>query len=241
MAGSAWARGVSSTALGDPAEIIDFDAHSGAAGGGGGGGLQVQAGRRLQVNGVIDASGGSGGGNAIEVNIDSQAQAGGGGAGGGVLLQGPLVNLQPTPGRVDLRGGAGGSGVSGPNPDTVSTGGFGGPGFLRIEALGTAPDFGIESTKILPTQGELDLNYGAGNAPLEDLFSTAIWTPIETGPSGLSGAQSCWIQPDGNFFRPELRERHEPAPGLGHGVARQRASGSAVLSPGDERSVRNSH
>jgi hypothetical protein len=75
------------TTAGLPSEIIIYSQRSSAAGGGGGGGLQLQAGARLTVDGVIDGSGGQGG----SKTATNSATAGGGGAGGALLLQSPQV------------------------------------------------------------------------------------------------------------------------------------------------------
>ena len=161
--------------------------HSSAGGGGGGGGVQVQAGRRILVNGEVDASGGDGG----SAMTGDRAQAGGGGAGGGVLLQSPLVVLQVPVARIDFSGGAGGVGT------TNSMGGSGGPGYVRLEAaLANLPTPDTLSMSTVPTGQDLALM----GVAVTDLINTAEFVPTAMGPSALSGAISCWVRPSGNFF-----------------------------------------
>ena len=186
---------------GSALQVADYVSHSSAGGGGGAGGLQITAGRRLIVNGVIDASGGDGGSGTfppLPTNPNDLAQAGGGGAGGAVLLQSPLIQVQAVPGRIKVAGGEGGSGTGLAFPLTASTGGHGSPGFLRMEA-NTAPVIAQEAFKILPTQAELQEVYGP-TVTIRDIFTTAVWTPVVDQPTGMSGAQSCWIRPNGSFF-----------------------------------------
>ena len=177
----------------DPAVIHDFFSHSGAAGGGAGGGLQVEAGSRIRVNGVVDASGGAGGDNDT-TSISSFASPGGGGSGGAVLLQSRIVQVQPVPGRIDIRGGAGGVGMYG------STGGLGSPGFLRMESLIPFNE-AAEALNILPNPTQLDTLW---DSVYGDIFTTEEWNPQPVGPSARSGAQSCWIHPAGNYFQLEF-------------------------------------
>jgi hypothetical protein len=193
--------------------IGGYIAHSSAAGGAGGGAVQVAAGRRINLIGVIDASGGDGGNGTFPPNSQTPldlAQAGGGGAGGSVLLQSQLIQIQAVPGRVDVSGGLGGEGAGaflfqGGVPVAVpSAGGNGSPGLVRIEAS-NAPSLETEAPKVSPTESVLQAQYG-GSAQIEDVISTATWTPFEDTPSGLSGAQSCWIRPSGNFFQLDFME-----------------------------------
>ncbi len=182
------------TAGGAPAVLIDYVQHSGPGGGGGGGGAQVQAGRRLRVDGVCDASGGAGGGRDPS-SFETRVTAGGGGAGGALLLQAPTVQIASIPGRLDVSGGPGGEGVGG------SSGGDGGAGILRIETLADPPPaLATEAPKILPTEAALQ----AVGATLSDVVSIGAWQPVTAGPGALSGAQSCWLAPAGNFFLLDL-------------------------------------
>jgi hypothetical protein len=186
--------------------ISDYVAHSSAGGGGGGGALQLASGRRIILNGVIDASGGDGGSGTFPPDPPPPdgdpdlAQAGGAGAGGAVLLQSQQIQVQAIPGRINISGGEGGEGSGDiANPLGPSRGGDGGPGFLRMEAS-TPPSIAIEQAKLIPTEEQLRDEYGTGVA-IEDIFSSAVWSPPAEGASGLSGAQSCWIRPMGNFFQ----------------------------------------
>ena len=187
----------------EPLRITDYYSHSGAAGGSAGGGFQTQAGRRILLNGVVDCSGGDGGND--DPALDSFTAPGGGGSGGAILFQSQLIQVQPIPGRFDIAGGSGGIGVN------LSTGGLGSPGLLRLETFLPLPDFGSEANKISPSAAVLAANWpdwhGVGfPATPSDIFSTSQWDPQPTGPSALSGAQSCWIQPSGNFFQLDFVE-----------------------------------
>jgi hypothetical protein len=96
---------------GNPAQIVSYMAHSSAGGGGGGGGLQIAAGRRLVLTGILDASGGDGGSGTFPPgagNPNDLAQAGGGGAGGSVLIQSQRVQILAVPARISVDGGEGG-------------------------------------------------------------------------------------------------------------------------------------
>ncbi len=168
--------------------------HSSAGGGGGGGAVQVQAGRRLQVDGVVDASGGDGG----DTLVGRRAQAGGGGAGGAVLLQAPTVLIQNVANRIDVSGGRGGVGVNGSN------GGLASPGFVRLESIDVPLVFAAEAGKVSPTDAMVQADF-AGT--IMDLLSVGTWVPpTQGGPlptlgaDARSGIQSCWFRPPGNFF-----------------------------------------
>ena len=192
-------------------EVNFFAPHSGAAGGSSGGALQIQTGDRLVVNGVIDASGGNGGGS---IGADGLAAPGGGGSGGAILLQGGSVVVQSIPGRLDVSGGVGGIG-----PNTGSSGraigGAGGPGLVRIETGDTLLDASVEGIKVTPDEATLVDSYGPGASSL-DVVSTALWDGVGDGNAGFSGAQSCWFsesdltdpdnptQPIQNFFQLEF-------------------------------------
>ncbi len=188
---------------GSPKQVAEYNAHSSAGGGGGGGGIQVSAGRRIILNGVLDAAGGDGGSGTFppeDPDVFDLAQAGGGGAGGGVLLQSQQIQIQAVPGRIKFEGGRGGEGAGDfVFPFPPSLGGNGAPGFLRLEAT-TAPNVAVEQGKVSPSEAELQAEYGPG-AQIEELLTSAEWDPPAEGPSGFSGAQSCWIRPSGNFFQ----------------------------------------
>jgi hypothetical protein len=169
-----------------PLQITVYSQHSGAGGGGGGGGVQIASGRRCVIEGVVDSSGGDGAG----LTPGGKVQGAGAGAGGAVLLQSPLVLIQSVPARIDVAGGRGGSGPSG------SRGGDGGAGFFRLETFPPLPNILDEATKLSPTMSQLTMV----GAQLSDIFTIAEWTAPTFGAGAFSGAQSCWIQPPGNFF-----------------------------------------
>ncbi len=187
---------------GNPPKISQYIAHSGAGGGAGGGAIQIAAGRRLILHGIVDSSGGDGGSGTFPPttsNPPDLAQAGGGGAGGGVLLQSQQVQIQAIPARIKVSGGLGGEGTGDQGTLEPSRGGDGSPGFLRIET-NTPLDVATEATKVVPTEADLQDQYGT-SVQIEDIFSTAVWDPPAEGASGFSGAQSCWFRPSGNFFQ----------------------------------------
>jgi hypothetical protein len=181
--------GLCTTPTVPPLTIIAYFSFSSAAGGGGGGGLQVQSGRSIILDGVIDASGGDGGSRESSIDL---AQPGGGGSGGGVLLQSQQVQLQSLPGRINVTGGEGGTGANG------SMAGFGAPGFVRIETYPPVPIVDNEADKIRPDPDTLAADFGAD---ISDVFTIDQWTEASSGFGALSGAQSCWFRPDGNFFQ----------------------------------------
>jgi hypothetical protein len=189
--------------IGTGLQISTYLSHSAAGGGGGGGGLQVVAGRRMNLAGVLDASGGDGGSGTFpptDPNRTDLAQAGGAGAGGSVLLQAPRIQIQAVPGRIDVTGGTGGEGTgSFAAPDDASDGGRGSPGFVRLEGT-PAPTPEIEESKIVPLEADLKAQFGPLRT-IEEIFTTAEWQPTTEAPSGWSGAQSCWIRPTGSFFK----------------------------------------
>jgi len=195
---------------GDPTQVETYLAHSGAGGGGGGGALQITSGRRTVLNGTIAAGGGDGGSfdpAGLLAEIPALAQAGGAGSGGAVLLQSAQLQIQAIPNRIDVSGGFGGIGPF------DSVGGSGGPGLVRLESS-RAPDFEAEKLKIVPTPDELRAQYGGnGDLLFDNILTTASWTPAASGVSGFTGAQSCWIQPEGNFFRLQFGE-DDPAEGI---------------------------
>jgi hypothetical protein len=186
---------------GSELQIASYMAHSSAGGGGGGGALQIAAGRRIILNGVVDASGGDGGSGTFPpdpATPNDLAQAGGAGAGGSVLLQSARIQIQAVPGRINVAGGEGGEGSGSIFPLLPSTGGDGAPGFLRLETPVPAV-IANEQSKLIPTESQLREQYDG--VSIEDIFTTAVWQPPIDAPSGWSGAQSCWIRPTGSFFR----------------------------------------
>ena len=118
-------------------------------------------------------------------------------AGGGLLLQAPEIQIQNVPGRFNVRGGIGGLGANN------SLGGVGSPGLVRLETFNVPLDLNTEAGKLLPSIDELLDEFGVGP---EAILSTGLWSPSGMGPVGLSGAQSCWIRPQGNFFALEMAQ-----------------------------------
>jgi len=180
------------TTLGGPATIITYLQHSGAAGGGGGGAIQVQAGSRAVIDGRVDVSGGQGG----SKDQLGQAPPGGGGAGGALLLQAKSLIVASAPGRLDISGGKGGFGVA------ASTGGNGGSGLMRVEVKPPLLTAAAEATKLSPTSADLALV----GATLDDVYSYGELATQTAGPGALSGVQSCWLRPEGNFFILDFNE-----------------------------------
>ncbi len=194
--------------------LIFFNSNSGAGGAGGGGAIQIQAGSKAEVTGVIDASGGRGGRPNISPLIDftlTAATPGGSGAGGSILLQTLELQLATLTGRLNVSGGTASIGVS------TSVGGSGSMGFVRVEAgsatSATVPAFASVSQTVTPV-------------PSTDPSAPNTWLSVEPGgwsqldtsgffmqphpntgdtmvyfPDSFSGAQSCWMRPAGNFFR----------------------------------------
>jgi len=179
------------------APIVEYYSHSGGGGGGGGGALQIQAGASYAQTGTLIASGGPGSASPLPLSVAPEAQlaAGGGGSGGAVLLQSLSFTLSSLPGRIDVSGGAGGLGSN------VSRGGDGGAGLVRIETP-TPVDALVEAPKLLPFQPGTP-TYGGPDSDV--IFGTGAWTIASSGPAARSGATSCWIRPQGNFFELEFR------------------------------------
>jgi hypothetical protein len=75
--------------------------------GGAGGGVQFTAANVIQVNGLIDASGGGGQGGIAGDHPEKCVGAAGGGSGGGILLEAPTVTMA---GQIYAHGGGGGGG-----------------------------------------------------------------------------------------------------------------------------------
>ncbi|MCE9593369.1 MAG: hypothetical protein K8S98_04175 [Planctomycetes bacterium] len=175
---------VGASCLSGGSKIQVYRDHSGAAGGGGGG-IQLQVGDLLQLDGIVDASGGDGGsavplGGAVNQTV---ASPGGGGAGGATLLQATTLAMSTLTGsRVDVSGGLGGI------DNTGSTGGNGSMGLIRLEGKNT-----LDLNQIAPFLTPFD-----ALDPTSLLFATAgTWAIERTYPDALSGAQSCWFRPIG--------------------------------------------
>lgn len=171
--------------------------HSGAGGGGGGGALQLQAGSVVKLDGQILADGGKGAsGQNPPVSFDrsDQASPGGGGSGGAVLIQAPSVQIADTGDRISIEGGKGGKGPGSGQGTTAGDGGF---GLVRLEAA-AAPDPATEAKKITPYNPLPGSVSGGPESTV--VLSTGALPQGLSGPEGRSGAQSCWIVPDGNFF-----------------------------------------
>ena len=128
---------------------------AGAAGGGGGGALQITAGERIEVTGVINAGGGGGTGG---YGSYSYRGAGGGGSGGAILLEAPVVVVG---GKIVANGGGGGGG--GGNSGSGSTGATGGKaGFPSPDPLYAAYGGGGNDGAGCPLYGYVDGGDGGG-------------------------------------------------------------------------------
>ena len=181
--------------------MIEWHDHSGAPGGGGGGAVQVRSGTSVTINGVVDASGGDGGSADSDPEFDpvngKYAMPGGGGSGGGIMLGAPSVTLGPQPGRLDVSGGAGGA-TNFAEPgmgEILARGGDGSAGLVRIEDSAGVVTRPAVAPSILPFE------------PMDDSLS---WVSVASGqwrpskrrrPESLSGSTSCWVRPEGTFFR----------------------------------------
>ena len=177
--------------------------HSGAGGGGGGGGIELQAGNIVKVDGTIVANGGDGaGGQAAPSSFsrEDQAAPGGGGSGGAILVRSRSVQIADTGERLNVSGGIGGKG-SGNFPGTFA--GSGGAGFVRIESEFALDPIG-EAKKVSPYDPILGSETGGPMSSV--ILSVGEYALNPTGPAGRSGAQSCWIIPQGNFFVLEFQE-----------------------------------
>ncbi|MCP3915211.1 MAG: hypothetical protein GY711_06630 [bacterium] len=182
-----------SPCIGGIAFFTEWHDHSGAAGGSGGGAVHLVSGRRLSIDGVIDASGGNGGSGLAALEVDDFgrfAMPGGGGSGGAIRLQGIVVVLGANAGRLDVRGGSGGRTFF-----DNSFGGSGGTGLIRIEDRNTGPDQ-IDATRLAPSI----LPTGPENSV--DFLSVApeAWTTPDERPGSMTSSSSCWIRPEGSFF-----------------------------------------
>ena len=194
--------------------------HSGAGGGGGGGALQLHSGNKITVNGQIDCSGGGGGGATI-LNQDiwactNQGQAdeankiacgafaapGGAGSGGAIKIQAPTIDIQSVSNRMVVAGGPGGEGVGG------SLGGDGGPGLVRYEVEGgplqdDPTGQATLASEIAPFIAPHNPGEPSFNSPHESaaILSVGRMKQSRVRPESMSGAMSCWMKPNGNFFQ----------------------------------------
>jgi hypothetical protein len=181
-----------------------YQDNSACGGGGGGGAVQLVSGSSIQLDGVIDARGGTGGSADATATTDRNRQAapGGGGAGGAVRLQGPYVALGPVAGRINVTGGAGGVTDMNHLPLTQisnSIGGAGSSGLVRIEdSTGTQTRYG-EAPWILPFD-PTHIHSGSNLPESEDFLSVGNWTLPRRRPESFSASASCWMQPADAFF-----------------------------------------
>jgi hypothetical protein len=189
--------------------LADFLSHSAAGGGGGGGAVQLQGGRRVQIDGFVDASGGGGGDYSPFATTPTgpdprgNARPGGGGSGGAVLIQALDVAMADSPGRVTVGGGPGGTGEAG------TSGGNGGAGFVRVESS-TLLDLEQLAAKVSPYDPDA-ATYGGADSDL--ILANGLWSTKFVGPTAYSGSQSCWIRPTGNYFLLEFTEDDLGGPG----------------------------
>jgi len=178
------------------AGAINFYAsHSAAGGGGGGGALQMQAGTEVRIVGLVDLGGAEGGNAAADttgIALDAQSAPGGGGAGGAFLAQARQVIFSSLTTSVNIAGGAGGVGVGG------STGGEGGAGIVRIESEFPQDPLAL-APKIQPFDPGVSSPFGGEDSDV--ILSTDLWASDVDGPGVRSGAQSCWLRPEGIFFQ----------------------------------------
>lgn len=178
--------------------LNNYFTHSAAGGGGGGGAVQIQSGASLRIDGTIIAAGGDGGSNQngpLSQNVNDQASPGGGGSGGAVLLQAPSIQLAQIAGRVSVDKGRGGRGPGG----TAGTmGGAGGYGLIRLESDNLL-DPAAAAPNLLPYDPAV--GSASGGPSSSAILSTGVMAQGLTGPEGRSGAQSCWIIPEGSFFQ----------------------------------------
>ncbi len=181
--------------------------HSAAGGGGGGGAMQLACGgSSFSLSGLIDAGGGDGG-SAPAVLPGEVSQAalrpkrtspGGGGSGGAIRLQ--AVNMPDaafttaTPPRLAIDGGVGGAN------SLNGRGGAGGAGLIRLEGLVSSPTAAALAPLLNPTSTAI-----VGTNAI-NVLSIGTWAPPRFRPETYSGATSCWMKPDGNFFQIVFKE-----------------------------------
>ena len=190
------------------ANIGNWRDHSGAGGGGGGGAIQLAAGALMQLDGILNASGGDGGNRLTSGPINGQAASpGGGGSGGAVLAQANDLQISVSPNRINITGGLGGVGI------TNSTGGAGGTGLVRAEGRNTLTLAGVAGSinpyfpgapnQSDPTDPQAAINW----------LSTGTWQRSTVSPASYSGSESCWMRPPGNFFQIQFDDDMPGAPG----------------------------
>jgi hypothetical protein len=183
--------------------IKTYWTHSAAGGGGGGGAIEIHGGKLVKIDGSIDAQGGDGGdtkGSVGSFARTDQASPGGGGAGGAILLRSASVQVADVSNRLVIKGGKGGVGV-GHFPGSFA--GDGGIGLVRIEAT-EVPDAASLAKNINPYNPSPGSETGGPTS--SNILSVGPYSPVFTGPAGRSGAQSCWVIPEGNFFVLEFQE-----------------------------------
>ncbi len=199
--------------------------HSGGSGGGGGGGIQLRSGSQVVVEGRVDASGGDGGssvnpGGGLADLATDFASPGGAASGGSILVQTPELVLGSSTGRLDISGGTGGQGQG---IQMIVNGGDGSPGLIRIEdgsvrtRLAMNQEFAIS---ILPfddggVDGDFDIDgdyVGVGDSVGWLSVEPRGFTNSPYRPESYSGAVSCWVRPEGNFFSLNLTEDSGPNP-----------------------------
>jgi hypothetical protein len=180
--------------VGQTLRLVEYYDHSASGGGGGGGAIQIQAGRRVAIDGRLDLSGGEGGGpdSSSLLSTTRYAAPGGGGSGGALLLQTLDVALANIVGVVDISGGGGGF-----NSNVGDyLGGTGGPGVVQIQkspAVTLSP--AIEGPKLLTYLATPPVGF-----EISDYLEISDWQAATAGPGAGSGYQSCWLAPEGNFF-----------------------------------------
>ncbi len=202
----AWADGHNGSSLNAcVGPLSNFHAwmdHSGARGGSGGGAFHLTSGKRITVNGVIDASGSRGGeprnpavADPCDVDYGKFATPGGGGSGGAVKLQSIVVDLASTPGTIDVSGGRGGTAKFWAN----SLGGDGGAGLVRIEDL-AGLSRAMAAPSILPFDPyDSSLSWVSvddGQNPLDG----PGWVLASQRPDAISASSSCWMKPPGSIL-----------------------------------------
>ena len=180
----------------DTLEYAQWFDHSGAKGGGGGGALHLVSGKSLLVNGVIDLSGGTGGGSlAIANPAQARAMPGGGGSGGAIRMQGKTVLFSPIMGRLDISGGVGGAGF-GP----MINGGDGSVGLVRVENSAGGITHQVIAPSITPFEGDGDPPFSAMDKSL-DFLSVVQGGFVQdvNRPDSICASTSCWFGLPGTF------------------------------------------
>ncbi|RMH02023.1 MAG: hypothetical protein D6702_09630 [Planctomycetota bacterium] len=191
-----------------PDGLIDtFRDCDGAGGGAGGGALQIQAGGRFSLSGLVTVEGGAGGDSEFMLQLPYTDPAaillgppgdagGGGGSGGAILLQ-TSGTLTVAPDAFRLDGGRGGKGSAG------NHGGAGGAGVMRFET-----PTGSESLATL--QGMVSPDVSVDLAPIGSPGqpNVAVLQASMPGPTGdvgvfngnASGVVSSWFAPTNDIL-----------------------------------------